>query len=114
MISPVSTVDVAHPPRPPDAVEEDLERALRSVRASPSLRLLKVIHGYGSSGKGGATKTVARNWAFCKRTAIHAVIDGEQYSLFDQVTQTMRKEVGEYEDADLRVPNPGICVLWVK
>jgi hypothetical protein len=114
MKSPLLTIDVAHPPRHPDVVEHDLREAVRRVQQSPSLRILKVIHGYGSSGKGGSTRTVVRNWAYTQRRLLRATIEGAHYSLFDPAMQAMRMAVGEYDDPDLRLPNEGITVIWVK
>jgi len=112
--SPLRTFDVAHPPRRPDDVENDLMDEITRVRNSPSLRILKVIHGYGRSGKGGTTKEVVRNWAFLHRAHLRGVVNGEDYSLYAEETRRMRLEVGEYTDEDLGALNQGITLLWVK
>lgn len=114
MASPLLTLDVAHPPRHPDQVEQELLDAWQRVRNSPGLYVLKVIHGHGSSGKGGSTRETVRNWAFRQRKRFVAVIPGEEYSLFHDETARMRKEVGAFPDPDLDVPNPGITIVWVK
>ena len=114
MHSPILTIDVAHPPRHPDDVEEDLLRAWSQVRNSPSLRILKIIHGYGSGGKGGATKDVVRNWIFRNANKFKHTIDGENYNLYNASTQEMRKQVGDYADTDLSSGNAGITIVWVK
>jgi hypothetical protein len=114
MHSPILTIDAAHPPRHPDEVEEDLLHAWSQVRNSSALRVLKIVHGYGSSGKGGRTKEVVRNWAFRNRAKFRNIIDGENYNLFDSGTQKMRAEIGEYADADLGSGNSGITIVWVK
>lgn len=111
--NPVYTIDVAHPARPAESAEQDVEAAWHQVRRSKTLRLLKVIHGYGSSGKGGSTQTVVRNWAFAHRRHFRAVIEGERYSLFDAETQLVRRTCGEYPDADLGTGNPGFVILWI-
>jgi hypothetical protein len=112
-VDPVHTIDVAHPARPPESVEQEVEAAWHHVRRSKTLRLLKVIHGYGSSGKGGSTRTVVRNWAFAHRRHLRAVIEGERYSLFDSETQVVRRACGDYPDADLGTDNPGFLILWI-
>jgi hypothetical protein len=114
MSIPILTIDVAHPSRHPDAVEDELLRAWSQVRNSPTLRVLKIIHGYGSSGKGGSTKDIVRNWAFRNRNKFREIVDGESYSLYNAATQEMRKEVGAYADADLGAGNAGITIVWVK
>jgi hypothetical protein len=113
MHSLILTIDVAHPPRHPDDVEEELLRAWTHVRNSSSLRILKVIHGYGSTGKGGTTKDVVRNWIFRNRNKFKQTIDGENYSLYNATTQEMQKHIGAYADSDLDSGNGGITVVWV-
>lgn len=114
MNSPILTIDVAHPTRRPDEAEEDLLEVWSQVRNSSSLHILKIIHGYGSSGKGGATKELVRNWTFRNKNKFKAVIAGEEYSLYNAATQEMRSELGSYTDSDLGSGNAGITIVWVK
>ena len=108
------TIDVAHPRRQPQQVEEELDAALAKVRNHSTLRAVKVIHGYGSTGKGGATKETVKNWAYQRRRHLRATIAGEDYDLFNDDAQEMRSESGQMEDPDLGAANPGVTVLWVK
>ena len=108
------TIDVAHPPRHPDDVEAELDDVAARVMRSESHRVLKVVHGYGSSGRGGTTREVVRNWAFRRRARFRAVIAGESYALDDEATRELRIEVGSYNDADLDGANRGITIVWVK
>lgn len=108
------TVDVGHPPRSAGRVEEDLQDAWDRARSSRETRVLKIVHGYGSGGAGGSTRTVVRNWTFRHRGRFRAVIEGERYSLFDEETQRMRGETGQEQDADLSAGNPGITVVWLR
>jgi hypothetical protein len=114
MASPLHTIDVAHPPRHPDVVELDLLDALARVRRSDSLRVLKIIHGYGSSGRGGSTKEIVKNVLFRQRSRCRSVIDGERYGLLDPDTEALRAEVGRFPDEDLDAANPGITIVWVR
>lgn len=107
-------IDVAHPPRKPHHVESTLTDLLSQVRGSRQYRALKVIHGYGSHGRGGATRETVRNWAFNHRRHFKAIIEGENYDMFDDATQDMRSACGQFDDDDLGVSNPGITILWVK
>ena len=104
----VLTIDVAHPPRKPDLVEEELEEALLKVRRTPSLRIVKIIHG-----KNGTTKENVRNWAYKQGRRLRGIIYGENYSVFDEQTQELRTEVGQFSDTDLETSNGGITILWV-
>jgi len=105
----VLTLDVGHPPRRPDQVEHQIEEALSQVHGSSSLRIMKIIHG-----KSGNTQRIVRDWAYNKRSRLRGIIYGESYSIFDQLTQEMRKEVGQFPDSDLEASNSGITMVWVK
>jgi hypothetical protein len=95
-------------------VEEELMDAWLKIRNSPDLCILKIIHGHGSTGKGGTTREVVRNWAFRQRRKFLAVIAGEDYTLFNEDTARLRKETGAFPDPDLGTSNPGITIVWVK
>ncbi len=84
------------------------------VRNSPSLRIMKIIHGRGSKGGSAMTKDLVRNWAFRHRDTFRMGIEGEHYSVHEPGTQQLRREVGQYPDEDLDNENPGITLLWVK
>jgi hypothetical protein len=114
MSNPLYTIDLAHPPRHPDRVEEELQAAWQKVRNSHTLHLLKIIHGYGSSGQGGSTRTVVRNWAFKHRSRFRAVINGEDYTLFSAAIQQIRQELNDYNDPDLAHGNPGTLIVWIR
>ncbi len=114
MITPILTIDVAHPPRHAEDVEREIVSAASRVAGSSSLRVLKIVHGYGSSGKGGSTREVVRDWAFRNRDRFRGLIEGERYSLFDPEVQDLRKEIGDQADPDLGAQNAGILVIWVK
>jgi hypothetical protein len=112
-VTPLYTIDVAHPPRPSSAAEHQLDDAWHHVRRSRQLRVLKVIHGYGSSGAPGSIRETVRNWAWGHRRHFRAVICGEEYSLFDDRTQEMRTAVGPYDDPDLGASNQGVLLIWI-
>ena len=114
MSSAVLQIDVAHPPLHPDLVEEALQEALAAARNSPAVRVIKVIHGYGSSGRGGSTSDIVRNWAFRMRSRVLEVIPGETFSRFDPATQRMRRETGLFADTDMDAANRGVSYLWVR
>ena len=110
----ILTIDVAHPARPAAAVEAALQDALMQVRNSRQWRAVKVVHGYGSHGKGGATKETVRDWAYQFRRHFRAWIQGEAYGIFDDDTREMREECGQIVDSDLDASNSGITIMWVK
>ncbi|MBI5020709.1 MAG: hypothetical protein HZB59_04680 [Ignavibacteriales bacterium] len=105
----ILTIDVAHPSRKPEQVEHQLEETLSQVRKSSTLHVIKIIHG-----QNGKTKQTVRNWAYSNRRRLRGIIYGEDYSVFDEQTQELRKEVGQFSDIDLESSNEGITILWVK
>jgi hypothetical protein len=114
LASPMLVIDVAHPPRRPEEVETALLEAWSGVRNSGTLRVLKIIHGHGSSGKGGTTRTVVRNWLFRNRSRFKGIIEGEAYTVFDERVVSMREVAGQFSDRDLGAANSGITVVWVR
>ena len=114
MQSYIVTLDIAHPPVTSDDAEIILEVELRKIRNSSSSRVLKIIHGYGSKGRGGTLKEVIRNWLFVHRSLYRVVIDGERANIFNNDIQEMLRMCGHNADTDLRSPNRGITIVWVK
>jgi hypothetical protein len=71
--------------------------------------MLKIIHG-----RSGNTKIITRNWAYTNRRRLRGIIYGENYTIFDKLTQEMREEVGKFSDSELDASNGGIIILWIK
>jgi len=110
----ILTIDIAHPPLPAAEAEAVLDEALRKIQLSSSLRILKIVHGFGSSGRGGSLKTMARNWAFVHRTRFKTLIPGEDLSPFNPVIQELSAECEVAISADLGASNDGVTILWVR
>jgi hypothetical protein len=79
-------------------------------------RVLKVIHGYGSSGKGG-TLCVGLRKSFRLRKKEGVIVEfiaGEDFSIFDKTTLDLLEAVPELRgDPDLDAANEGVTVLWL-
>jgi Smr domain len=108
------TIDIAHPPLSTEAAEEVLDDELNKIRSSEKLRVLKVIHGHGTSERPAVLKQVVLNWAHRNRTRLRAVISGEDYNILDAKTQEMRKQCGQVQDPDIGKSNPGMTLIWIK
>lgn len=63
---------------------ENLKTAVKGYKNRKTECVL-IIHGYGSSGSGGAIRENARKWlkAQVKNGVLKAVISGEDFSIFD-------------------------------
>lgn len=76
--------------------------------------VLKIIHGYGSSGRGGRIRVEARAYLqrLKKRREIADVIPGEQFSIFDAATRTAFLRCGDLRrDGDLDRHNNGVTFI---
>jgi hypothetical protein len=80
-------------------------------------KVLKVIHGYGSSGKGGALCVgLRKSFGLRKKEGvIKDFIAGENFSIFNPTVLAMLEVVPQLRgDPDLNATNEGVTVLWLK
>lgn len=90
----------------------EIKRAKRE-----GVKVLKVIHGYGSSGKGGVLCVgLRKSFKLRKKEGvIKESIAGEEFSIFNDSVLTMLEAVPEMRgDLDLNATNEGITILWLK
>ena len=93
-------------------VIEEIRRAKRD-----GVRALKVIHGYGSSGKGGALCVgLRKSFGLRKKEGvIRDYVAGEDFSIFNPTVLAMLESVPELRgDCDLNATNEGVTILWLK
>ena len=75
---------------------------------------LKIIHGYGSSGKGGKIRTETRRYLHQQKDKrfIHDFIPGESFSIFDESTRRAFLVCDELRrDSDLDRSNNGVTIV---
>ena len=78
------------------------------------VKLMKVIHGFGSSGAGGRIRKEARTYlaSMKRRGQIRAFVPGEEFSVFDAGTRALLDECPELRrDRDLERHNNGITLI---
>src|SRR6516225_4928524 len=93
-------------------VIEEIKRAKRE-----GVKVLKVIHGYGSSGKGGALCVGLRKSFVLRKKegVIKDFIAGEDFSIFNDLALNLLETVPELRgDRDLNSTNEGVTILWLK
>jgi hypothetical protein len=87
------------------------------VARSHGVRVLKLIHGYGSSGRGGRLRGALRSSLeeLATQGLVRRAVTGEQWSIFDE---TSRALLGSYpelrKDADLERGNAGITLIELR
>jgi hypothetical protein len=81
------------------------------------VQVLKVIHGYGSSGKGGALCVgLRKSFGLRKKEGvIKDFVAGEAFSIFNPTVLALLEAVPELRgDRDLNATNEGVTILWLK
>ncbi len=115
-MSAIRTYNVeAHLPVLDDARRRVIEEIKRAERQG--VRVLKVIHGYGSSGKGGALCVgLRKSFRLRKKEGvIKDFVAGEDFSIFNEKVLALLEAVPELRgDPDLNATNEGITLLWLK
>ncbi|HET9695377.1 MAG TPA: hypothetical protein VFP40_00840 [Terriglobales bacterium] len=90
-----------------------LERELNLARSS-RVSVLKIIHGYGSSGRGGDIR-IALQKALVEKTQsgeIQTVIFGEDWRISNEASWALIKKWPELkQDSDLGRENRGITIV---
>lgn len=93
-------------------VAEEIRKAKRE-----GVRVLKIIHGYGSSGKGGALCVgLRKSFKLRKKEGvIRDYVAGEDFSIFNEIVLKMLEATPELRgDHDLNATNEGVTVVWLK
>lgn len=96
-----------------DEAVRKLEAALARARQQ-RIRVLKIIHGYGSSGVGGILRPVVRNFLrqAKERGEITLFVNGESFSSFDSRSKELLAESAQLLlDKDLGRANRGITFV---
>jgi len=97
-------------------VDDAIRRITYNIKnARPmGVSAIKFIHGYGSTGKGGAIRTEARRYLERQkaRGEIKYYITGEEFSIFDETTRKAFLVCDELRrDSDIERHNNGITIV---
>jgi hypothetical protein len=90
-----------------------MEHELRTARLE-GYAAVKLIHGYGSSGVGGALRTeLQKELHFAvQRGSLRACIAGENWRISDETTWDLLKNFPEWkQDSDLGKNNRGLTIV---
>ena len=90
-----------------DYLKSSIERCRRN-----HYDCVMIIHGYGSTGKGGVICDKARQWlkAQERNGKMKTVIYGEDFSIFNPQAREMKQQYPELEQL-FRVCNHGVTVV---
>lgn len=98
------------------SVDEALRRLAAEINACRSMKrpALKIIHGYGSSGKGGKIRTACRKYLkeAQSRGEVSMWLPGERFSIFEEdARQMMARCDALREDRDREQYNNGVTFV---
>jgi len=98
-----------------DLARRRVSGAIRQGRAS-GVVVLKVIHGYGSSGAGGVLRVGLREAfaRFRRNGALRDFVGGEEFTIYNATVREMIDACPALRhDSDLEAANPGVTLLWL-
>lgn len=98
-----------------DQAYQKLEAALARARED-GVAVLKVIHGYGSTGAGGVLRFAIRGFLRQRKEKgeIAAFVNGESWSSFDERSKLLFKKVPQLVlDRDVGRSNRGITLVLI-
>ena len=97
-------------------VDDAIRRVTYNIKNAGAFGVsaVKFIHGYGSTGKGGAIRTEMRKYLERQKSQgqIKDFITGEAFSIFDETTRKAFTVCDELRrDSDLERHNNGITIV---
>lgn len=98
------------------AADDAIKRVTYNIRNGKALgaSAIKIIHGYGSSGKGGKIRQETRRYLTEQKRKgyIKDIIPGEEFTIFNTATINAFKYCDELRrDSDLERHNNGITIV---
>ncbi len=101
------------------ALDEARRLVIGEIRRAKrdGIKVLKVVHGYGSSGKGGKLCVgLRKSFALRKKEGvIKEFVAGEDFSIFNPTVLALLETLPELRgDPDLGATNEGVTILWLK
>ncbi len=93
-----------------------VRRVTHAIRSGAELgaAAVKIIHGYGSTGKGGKIRTETRRYLDeqKRKKLIRDYIPGERFSIFDEATRAAFLHCEDLRsDRDLDRSNNGVTIV---
>ena len=97
-------------------VDVAIKRLTFEIKQSQRMKIgvMKIIHGYGSSGTGGRIRVESRSYLerLKKRGEIRGFVPGERFSIFDEETRQAFLQCNDLrKDRDLERHNNGVTFI---
>ena len=108
---PIDYINLEDGMPPSDEALDMLKNKIRRCRQN-NIHCLYIIHGYGSSGKGGAIRIKVRKWLSAQLSGgkIKACVFGEEFNIVDGTSRSLNERYEGVEELT-RVHNHGVTVI---
>lgn len=96
-----------------DEARRELIAAIDQARAD-GVQVIKLVHGYGSTGVGGALRNALRKSLLKRRKegAVKSIVHGEKWGVFDEGARALRNRYAFlHKDSDYNRQNSGITIV---
>ena len=107
--SKIKVVDIGHRNLNLYDAQSLLETTISQIAHEGRIRAIKIITGHGS----GALRSSVRKWLKKEEGRFQAVINGEDYDIFNTIATDMRSECSIRDDYDYGRNNSGITFVWL-
>ena len=105
----IKIVDIGHKNLSLEDAQLLLETTISQIAYEGNLKVVKIITGHGS----GALKNSVRKWLQEQEGRFQAVINGEDYNMFNSLAVDMRSECYIKDDFDFGKGNSAITFVWL-
>ena len=107
--SKIKVVDIGHRNLNLYDAQSLLETTISQIAHEGRIKAIKIITGHGS----GALRRSVRKWLIQEEGRFQAVINGEDYDMFNTIATDMRSECLIKDDHDFGRSNSGITFVWL-
>ncbi len=107
--SKIKIVDIGHKNLNLEDAQSLLETTISQIAFEGNIKVVKVITGHGS----GILKNSVREWLKEQEGRFQAVINGEDYNMFNTLASDMRSECSISGDLDFGKNNSGVTFVWL-
>ncbi|MAV96219.1 MAG: hypothetical protein CMG06_03625 [Candidatus Marinimicrobia bacterium] len=107
--SKIKIVDIGHKNLNLEDAQLLLETTISQIAYQGNVKVVKIITGHGS----GALRSSVRKWLQEQEGRFQAVINGEDYNMFNTLATDMRSECFIRGDRDFGKCNSAITLLWL-
>ena len=105
----LKTIDIGHSRKSIEDATMLLETTISQAAFEGNIKVLKVVTGHGS----GVLRKSVRKWLEEQDGRFQAVINGEDYNMFNTVAADMRSECCIGNDQDFGKNNSAITFVWL-